>query len=289
VFARAALALKYDDPDKPAPITESQILMPRRFDDRRPDLWSVFNRTQENLTQGGLHGRSANGRRQQTRPVQGIDRHAPESRPLAAGRWHAPVESLNPHAAGAGSSPCRFLRCCIPEPIGVITMNAVTQTEARAINTAAAIPLEAADPTKNLILVPLSRLVSRPTGRNVRKTPRMSIPELAASIQRVGLLQNLIVIAAADGEHYEVVAGGRRLAALKLLAKKHRISKEWEVPCLLVADGTARTASLTENVQREAMHPADQFEAFAALVAEGRPSRTLQRISASRRWWCSAA
>ncbi|HCT4781788.1 TPA: ParB/RepB/Spo0J family partition protein [Pseudomonas aeruginosa] len=149
-------------------------------------------------------------------------------------------------------------------------MNAVTHTEARAVNTAAAIPLEAADPTKNLILVPLSRLVSRPKGRNVRKTPRMSIPELAASIQRVGLLQNLIVIAAADGEHYEVVAGGRRLAALKLLAKKRRISKEWEVPCLLVADGTARTASLTENVQREAMHPADQFEAFAALVAEGR-------------------
>ncbi|BBV98892.1 ParB/RepB/Spo0J family partition protein [Comamonas thiooxydans] len=147
-------------------------------------------------------------------------------------------------------------------------MNAITQTAARAIQAPA---LEAADPTKNLILVPLSRLVLRPTGRNVRKIPRMSIPELAASIQRVGLLQNLIVIASADGEHYEVVAGGRRLAALKLLAKKHRIGKEWEVPCLLVADGTARTASLTENVQREAMHPADQFEAFAALVAEGRP------------------
>ena len=151
------------------------------------------------------------------------------------------------------------------------TVTEIRQTEARALNTAAAIPLEAADPTKNLILVPLSRLVSRPAGRNVRKIPRMSIPELAASIQRVGLLQNLIVIASADGEHYEVVAGGRRLAALKLLAKKRRISKEWDVPCLLVADGTARTASLTENVQREAMHPADQFEAFAALVAEGRP------------------
>nr|WP_321270407.1 ParB N-terminal domain-containing protein [Alcaligenes faecalis] len=154
-------------------------------------------------------------------------------------------------------------------------MNAINHTEAQAIHaTASAAPavlLEAADPSKNLILVPLSRLVSRPTGRNVRKTPRMSIPELAASIQRVGLLQNLIVTATADGERYEVVAGGRRLAALKLLAKKHRISKEWEVPCLLVADGTARTASLTENVQREAMHPADQFEAFAALVAEGRP------------------
>ena len=73
VFARAALALKYDDPAKPPPVTKSQILMPRRFEDRRPDLWSVFNRTQENLTKGGLHGRAANGRRQQTRPVQGID------------------------------------------------------------------------------------------------------------------------------------------------------------------------------------------------------------------------
>ncbi|MBJ9756364.1 DUF932 domain-containing protein [Burkholderia cepacia] len=82
VFARAALALKYDDTTKPAPITESQILMPRRFDDRRPDLWSVFNRTQENLTKGGLHGRAANGRRQSTRPVQGIDQNIRLNRAL---------------------------------------------------------------------------------------------------------------------------------------------------------------------------------------------------------------
>lgn len=82
VFARAALSLKYDDPDKPAPITETQILMPRRFDDRRPDLWSVFNRTQENLTKGGLHGRAANGRRQSTRPVQGIDQNIRLNRAL---------------------------------------------------------------------------------------------------------------------------------------------------------------------------------------------------------------
>ncbi|WP_049268093.1 ParB/Srx family N-terminal domain-containing protein, partial [Pseudomonas aeruginosa] len=134
-------------------------------------------------------------------------------------------------------------------------MNAITQTETRAIHTAAA--LEVADPTKNLLFVPLSQLLPRQSKRNVRKTPRMSIPELAASIARVGLLQNLIVILSSDGEHYEVVAGGRRLAALKLLAKKKRIAKDWDVPCLLVADASARTVSLTENVQREAMHPAD--------------------------------
>ncbi len=148
-------------------------------------------------------------------------------------------------------------------------MNAVTQIETRAIETAA--PLEVADPTKNLILVPLSQLLPRRSKRNVRTTPRQSIPELAASIARIGLLQNLIVILAADGEQYEVVAGDRRLTALKLLAKKKRIPADYEVPCLLVADASARTVSLAENVQRENMHPADQFAAFAALVKEGRP------------------
>ena len=148
-------------------------------------------------------------------------------------------------------------------------MNAVTQTETRAIEVAA--PLEVADPTKNLILVPLSQLLPRRSKRNVRTTPRQSIPELAASIARIGLLQNLIAILSADGEAYEVVAGDRRLTALKLLAKKKRIPTDYEVPCLLVADASARTVSLAENVQRENMHPADQFAAFAALVKEGRP------------------
>ncbi|MFU6283547.1 ParB/RepB/Spo0J family partition protein [Pseudomonas aeruginosa] len=148
-------------------------------------------------------------------------------------------------------------------------MNAVLKTEAVAIEAAA--PLEVADPTKNLILVPLSQLLPRRSKRNVRTTPRQSIPELAASIARIGLLQNLIVILSADGEAYEVVAGDRRLTALKLLAKKKRIPADYEVPCLLVADASARTVSLAENVQRENMHPADQFAAFAALVKEGRP------------------
>ncbi|MBH8321264.1 ParB/Srx family N-terminal domain-containing protein, partial [Pseudomonas aeruginosa] len=148
-------------------------------------------------------------------------------------------------------------------------MNTVTQIETRAIETAA--PLEVADPTKNLILVPLSQLLPRRSKRNARKTPRLSIPELAASIARIGLLQNLVVILSADGEQYEVVAGDRRLTALKLLAKKKRIAADFEVPCLLVPDASARTVSLAENLLREQMHPADQFEAFAALVKEGRP------------------
>ena len=82
VFARAVLALKYDDPDRPAPVTEAQVLAPRRVDDDRRDLWSVFNRAQENLIKGGLRARAANGRRQQTRPVQGIDQNLRLNRAL---------------------------------------------------------------------------------------------------------------------------------------------------------------------------------------------------------------
>jgi len=82
VFAQAALALKYDDPAKPPPVTENQILLPRRSDDRRADLWSIFNCTQESLLKGGLPGRTANGRHQRTRAVQGIDQNIRLNRAL---------------------------------------------------------------------------------------------------------------------------------------------------------------------------------------------------------------
>jgi len=83
-FARSALALRYDptDADTPAPITESQLLNVRRFEDRRDDLWVVFNRIRENMTKGGLHGRSRSGRAMPTRPVTGIDQNVKLNRAL---------------------------------------------------------------------------------------------------------------------------------------------------------------------------------------------------------------
>jgi len=160
-------------------------------------------------------------------------------------------------------------------------MNTVTQPETLALSAVAAAATIGASAVAaesvtvpdiapyELHLIPLSRL--RPSSRNVRQSGGTAIPELAASIARVGLLQNLTVTTSPDGQWFEVVAGRRRLAALKLLVKRHKLAKDHPVPCLLVPDTSARTVSLSENVQREAMHPADQFEAFAALVAEGRP------------------
>ncbi|MGF6696928.1 hypothetical protein OKW38_001540 [Paraburkholderia sp. MM5496-R1] len=83
-FARSALALRYDpaDAEAAAPVTESQLLVPRRFEDRHDDLWTVFNRVQENLTKGGLHGRSRSGRTMSTRPITGIDQNVKLNRAL---------------------------------------------------------------------------------------------------------------------------------------------------------------------------------------------------------------
>jgi ParB family chromosome partitioning protein len=104
--------------------------------------------------------------------------------------------------------------------------------------------------------------------RNVRKTNvDKGIAELASSIEAHGLLQNLTITSG-----NEVIAGQRRLKALQLLAKEKKIPAGFQVPCFLVEDeGTAEALSLAENAMREAMHPADQFEAFAALVAKGMP------------------
>ena len=150
-------------------------------------------------------------------------------------------------------------------------MNTVTLSETTAITAAVAAATGAAAiaASQELLLIPLSQL--RPSNRNVRKSGSVSIPELASSISRVGLLQNLTVVAAPDGEHYEVVAGRRRLAALKLLVKRHKLDKHHAVHCLLVQDDAARTVSLTENVQREAMSPIEELFAWKDLASEGRP------------------
>lgn len=71
--ALAKAALMYRFGEEHQPIAESQVLSARRWQDEKNDLWSVFNRLQENLSKGGLSGRSAQGKRSRTRGVNGID------------------------------------------------------------------------------------------------------------------------------------------------------------------------------------------------------------------------
>lgn len=113
---------------------------------------------------------------------------------------------------------------------------------------------------------------------NVRKgDSEKNIPELARSIEMEGILQNLAGYEDTfiDGKRSRrkgvgVVAGGRRWRALQWLLKHGKINKNYVVPCLVTSKEAAIAISLAENTDREALHPADEFEAARALVDGGK-------------------
>ncbi len=97
-----------------------------------------------------------------------------------------------------------------------------------------------------------------------------SIEQLAQSIKKDGILQNLIVTK--NDEGYVVIAGGRRLRALHLLLENGQIENSYPVP-VLIHDKQPNNDNLriavVENVQREQMHPLEESEAFFTLTKEG--------------------
>lgn len=115
--------------------------------------------------------------------------------------------------------------------------------------------------------IELGKLVKSPL--NVRKTaPSTAIQELKSSILAHGLMQNLVATEGKKGK-YLVIAGARRLEALKELQAEGHLPTDYTVPCQVVTNEQAAEMSLAENVVRLAMHPADQFEAFASLIDQG--------------------
>lgn len=116
-------------------------------------------------------------------------------------------------------------------------------------------------------MVPLNKLTI--SEKNVRKTNAADIDDLLASIPVHGLIQNLNVQQTEKAGHFAVVAGGRRMRALKRLAKEKIIAKDYPVKCSLVTSD-AEALSLAENVIRAPMHPADQFDAFKQQIDAGK-------------------
>ncbi|EAO2244400.1 ParB/RepB/Spo0J family partition protein [Salmonella enterica] len=119
------------------------------------------------------------------------------------------------------------------------------------------------------VSVPLASLIKSPL--NVRTVPYSaeSVSELAESIKGVGLLQNLVVHAL-PGDRYGVAAGGRRLAALNMLAERGIIPADWPVRVKVIPQELATAASMTENGHRRDMHPAEQIAGFRAMAQEGK-------------------
>jgi ParB family chromosome partitioning protein len=123
------------------------------------------------------------------------------------------------------------------------------------------------------VLIPLSKLKKSP--KDARKTPHSeaAIEAYAASIAAKGILQNLVVEperdaeGAATGFYFVTIGEGRRLAQL-LRVKRKEIKKTEPIRCIVDTANDPHEISLDENITRENMHPADQFEAFRKLADE---------------------
>lgn len=117
--------------------------------------------------------------------------------------------------------------------------------------------------------IPLNKLLA--WNDNVRVTGvEEGIGELADSIAAIGLLQGLVVKKEPRGK-YAVIAGRRWLLALSQLVADGKVKAAMPIPCRLAPkDADLPEISLTENVVRVPMHPADEFEAFQRLIAAGK-------------------
>ncbi len=123
-------------------------------------------------------------------------------------------------------------------------------------------------------MIAQSKLI--PSPRNVRKTRSKDLGGLTAHIKAKDVLQNLVVtnelnkLGQPTGRYF-VEAGERRRRVLAALVKAKHFMKDHPVPCRVIDDEDAVDASSAENILREAMHPADEFEAFRDMVDAGRP------------------
>ncbi|MCY4077234.1 MAG: ParB N-terminal domain-containing protein, partial [Acidobacteria bacterium] len=120
--------------------------------------------------------------------------------------------------------------------------------------------------------IPLRNL--EPSDRNARTAaaPEEAMRELEASLEAHGLLENLVVRAHDDEKTFHVVVGGRRLRALRTLARKRRsrFRTTTPIPCrVLPDDAIDEEISYTENAVRVNMHPIDEFTAFHTMLERG--------------------
>jgi ParB family chromosome partitioning protein len=112
---------------------------------------------------------------------------------------------------------------------------------------------------------------------NVRQTDRAPDEGLLASIRAKGLIVPLTV--RKNGAGYFVIDGGKRLAALHILARDGDFDKTKPIACVLRDDDAAAAAdtSLTANFIREDMHAVDIYEAFGSLRTGGKSTEDIAK------------
>lgn len=120
---------------------------------------------------------------------------------------------------------------------------------------------KAADTSRKLTEIPVASIHRSPYQPRVTFDEE-SIAELAQSIRQVGLIQPLVVRKAASGG-YELVAGERRLRAVKSLGME-------KVTCIVeqdVENESSAMMALIENLQREDLHYLEEAQCYSTLLS----------------------
>lgn len=209
----------------------------------------------------------------------------------------SPMQALDPGAfkvSGTGIATC-LIHITKPEeadmpatetpskPSRKASKKAAIASEATALAElpdAPAFPVPAFQPAPlGLQAVPWNRILA--SALNPRKHfDGDALKELAVSIYRKGLQQNLVVRPHPEKpEHYEIAAGERRWRAIGLLTQGFEVGgHEWlewpkDAPVNVLvqelSDLELLEVATAENVQRRRMTPMEEADAFAALVDHG--------------------
>ncbi|MCX5702685.1 MAG: ParB/RepB/Spo0J family partition protein [Candidatus Omnitrophica bacterium] len=133
----------------------------------------------------------------------------------------------------------------------------------------ALIPEKVLGREEKIIYVPIEQI--RPSPFQPREVfDNQNIEELAQSIKEKGIIQPLLV--RRKGDHYELIAGERRLRASNMLDLK-------ELPIIIkdVDDPDSLEMALIENIQRQDLNPIEEARAFQYLIEKFQV--TQERIS----------
>lgn len=108
-----------------------------------------------------------------------------------------------------------------------------------------------------------------------------SVADLVSSISAVGMIEPVVVMAAADGKGYVIIAGHRRVKAAEL-------AKVEAIPCdvlIGIDTATAKRMTFIENLQRRDADPILESNLVAELVADGMTTDEIAaEIGRDRKW-----
>ena len=125
----------------------------------------------------------------------------------------------------------------------------------------ALIPISQDNPHEKVMMIKIDQIQASRFQPRINFSPE-KIDELARSIREKGIIQPVLVRSIGEN-HYELIAGERRLRAAKKLGLA-------EMPAIVrrVADADLLEMSIIENIQREELNAVEEAKAYRRLAQE---------------------